>query len=141
MLPRKLKCIDCDKVCFPKNKESPRCRSCSLNYRRKLSGFESNQEYRRNWAMLKKYDIDLSGFDALWIAFKGKCGICNNDLILPTKTRGQGRRSAVIDHDHKTGNLRGLLCNSCNKALGLFDDNYETLKQAVAWLGDNHDNN
>jgi hypothetical protein len=39
-----------------------------------------------------------------------------------------------IDHDHTTGDIRGLLCSSCNKALGLFCDNIDLLKNATFYL-------
>ncbi|MCZ2397864.1 MAG: endonuclease VII domain-containing protein [Chitinophagales bacterium] len=40
----------------------------------------------------------------------------------------------TVDHDHKTGNLQGLLCNGCNKGLGLFKDNPEILNKAKEYL-------
>jgi hypothetical protein len=42
----------------------------------------------------------------------------------------------VIDHCHITGKVRGLLCSKCNKALGLFSDNLNTLEQALKYLKD-----
>ncbi len=39
-----------------------------------------------------------------------------------------------IDHDHKTEKIRGVLCNNCNTALGLFDDNIKIMKDAIQYL-------
>ena len=39
-----------------------------------------------------------------------------------------------IDHDHKTKKIRGVLCNNCNTALGLFDDNIKIMKDAIQYL-------
>lgn len=39
-----------------------------------------------------------------------------------------------VDHDHVTGRIRGLLCHSCNVALGLLRDNVETLQRAIEYL-------
>ena len=53
---------------------------------------------------------------------KGKCKICKHEDKL------------VVDHDHKTGKVRGLLCASCNIALGRFNDNLNIMKNAVKYL-------
>jgi hypothetical protein len=54
-----------------------------------------------------------------------RCAICETE---PT-TRLQ------IDHDHQTGRVRGLLCQTCNRGLGLFHDNIAKLKNAIKYLG------
>jgi hypothetical protein len=50
---------------------------------------------------------------------EGKCAICG--------TTEWGRPSPSIDHNHKTGKVRALLCNRCNRTLGLAEDSYELL--------------
>jgi len=40
----------------------------------------------------------------------------------------------VVDHDHKTGDIRGMLCHNCNRALGLFKDSVVNLKSAIEYL-------
>lgn len=107
------------------------CRECDLK-RRKAA--HTPQEYRRNWHLQKKYNLEPTEFDALWVVFKGRCGICDRELKLPTLTRGQALDVVAIDHNHNTGALRGLLCNACNKALGLFYDDIDRLKNAIKWL-------
>lgn len=52
-----------------------------------------------------------------------RCAICKR------------RRPLVIDHDHKTSKVRGLLCNNCNIALGLFEDKKSSLANAIKYLG------
>jgi hypothetical protein len=107
------------------------CRPCDLERRKKPY---TRQEYCREWNLNKKYGLDSSGFDVLWIAFRGKCGICDKILKMPEYKRGQSLDVAAIDHDHKTGNIRGLLCNSCNKGIGHFYDDVNILKNAINWL-------
>jgi hypothetical protein len=51
-----------------------------------------------------------------------KCDVCG------------GRKRLVIDHDHKTGRVRSLLCVTCNLGLGAFKDNPELLRAAALYL-------
>lgn len=52
----------------------------------------------------------------------GLCAICQRDCAL------------VIDHDHTTGIVRGLLCSPCNIAIGLFGDSEQNLHNAIGYL-------
>jgi hypothetical protein len=62
----------------------------------------------------------------------GACAICRRQETMRLK---DGRvRSLSIDHDHKTGWIRGLLCSSCNRALGYMYDSPERLENAAAYL-------
>ena len=110
------------------------CRSCRCATRRESPDYKTKAEYAAEWQRMRKYGIDSGGFDLLWIVAKGKCNICGCDLTMPTQTRGQALSTAVIDHDHETGNLRGLLCNACNKGIGLLKDSPEIIHHAWRWV-------
>lgn len=56
----------------------------------------------------------------------GTCGICDTDAW--------GSRGPNIDHDHKTGRIRGVLCSSCNTGLGCFQDDPTRLRSAADYL-------
>lgn len=71
---------------------------------------------------ISRYDLSEKEFFALVEQFNGKCGICKD------------RDFEAIDHDHETGQVRGLLCNQCNMSLGGFKDNIEVLEAAIAYL-------
>jgi hypothetical protein len=55
-----------------------------------------------------------------------KCAICS-------KTE-PGNKRLSVDHNHITGEIRGLLCNNCNRAIGLLQDNVNIIKNAVSYL-------
>ena len=59
----------------------------------------------------------------------GLCMICGNG----PEGRGKNDR-LVVDHDHRTDEIRGLICGRCNVALGLVDDNISTLQAMITYL-------
>ena len=59
------------------------------------------------------------------------CAICGKSNF-PMKSISSG--CLVVDHNHKTNKVRGLLCHNCNRALGLLQDNTETLENAINYL-------
>ena len=71
----------------------------------------------------RKYGLTKDQFDAMVKSSGGRCEICNEPLII-----------ANVDHDHKTGIVRGLLCSNCNTALGLFKDSTTNLASAIIYL-------
>lgn len=64
---------------------------------------------------------------------KGRCAICGNR---PSVKNGRVM-NLHIDHCHKTGKVRGLLCGACNSGLGMFKDSPKLLLEAVAYLRGN----
>lgn len=73
-----------------------------------------------------KYGMTIAEYDAMYAKQKGECAIC--------KTSIEGKGNAKIDHDHRTGKTRGLLCNRCNRALGLLYDDCDVLRSAISYL-------
>lgn len=72
------------------------------------------------------YGLALDGYDRLYLAQGGRCYICR-------RATGKTRRLAV-DHDHKTGKVRGLLCKSCNTMLGHARDDPAMFYRAADYL-------
>lgn len=56
------------------------------------------------------------------------CRVCENTFTI------QNTRDVNLDHDHKTGRIRGYICNRCNTGLGNFDDNIAILERAIEWI-------
>ena len=108
------------------------CRSCRRLNKTK-DNFDARRRYARSWTLKKKYGIDSEDFETIWIAFYGKCGICNKKLQRPEQRQGQGLDTVAVDHDHLTGNIRGLLCSACNKGIGFLKDDPILLEKAAEW--------
>jgi hypothetical protein len=74
----------------------------------------------------------------MWDGQQGLCAICHERLNKPQVIGGPGMlgtdKQLAIDHDHKTGIVRALLCSSCNTGLGLFRDSPRLLAQAIVYL-------
>lgn len=80
---------------------------------------------------LRALGLDEEDYD-MWVALQnGLCAIC-------CEPETGGRRLAV-DHCHKTGHVRGLLCRACNLGLGAFRDSTERLAVAMQYLGEAED--
>lgn len=113
---------------------SNNCKNCNNEklkiYLSNLSDDETNKIKLRNLRYSLKYNFNMSleEYDILLKAQNYKCAICKT-----AKSGGNGKRLHV-DHCHKTGQVRGLLCNNCNTSLGGFKDNAQYLKNAIEYL-------
>ena len=112
------------------------CRQCALlrssEWRKKNRNYIRSKYPERNRKQnLKKYNITVEDFNEMLIAQNNNCKLC---LQPSNYTLNDKKRNLDIDHCHKTGKIRGLLCTSCNRALGLFKDDIEVLKRAIEYL-------
>jgi hypothetical protein len=80
----------------------------------------------------RAHGLTVSVYKEKWAEQDGRCAICRTEETVRGST-GRVRRLA-IDHDHESGEVRGLLCHACNVALGLFDDDPELLEAAAGYL-------
>lgn len=77
--------------------------------------------------LMKTYGITLDEYKAMFDKQKGRCWICQVRDVDLTNSLG-------VDHDHKTGVVRGLLCGNCNRGLGFFKDDEALLSRANEYL-------
>lgn len=80
---------------------------------------------RNQYQLLQNYGINLDQFLTLIENQQYKCKICYDNI---TESTG------CVDHDHKTGVVRGILCTRCNTGLGMFRDNKTYLEHAITYL-------
>ena len=101
------------------------CKNCKNQQQKKR--YSKAPEVHRAYLYKKKYGVTLQEYDELLAEQNGCCKICGTDT-----PNGQGR--FVIDHNHVTGEVRGLLCSTCNTGLGNFYDNPDHLIKAAHYL-------
>lgn len=80
---------------------------------------------------LSKYGLTPEEYAELLKAQDGRCAICRRK---PGNTQGVDRHNLVVDHDHAAGTTRALLCDFCNRGLGIFRDDPDLLMAAAAYL-------
>lgn len=76
----------------------------------------------------KQWGLTREQFEQMKADQGGRCAICG------TEYWGGKHKEAIIDHCHKTGKIRGLLCNRCNQAMGKFEDDPDLLEKVVVYL-------
>jgi hypothetical protein len=84
-----------------------------------------------------RYGISEYDLEDLLITSNYKCHICGQEEKNKDKRTGKNY-SLSIDHCHKTGNVRGVLCSSCNAGLGYFKDNIDNMNRAIEYLKENN---
>lgn len=83
------------------------------------------QAYQRAYTLARRYGMTVTEYEALLRAQDGRCAICG---LEPTD------RNLHVDHCHKTGEVRGLLCTLCNLGIGMLADDAERLRAAADYL-------
>lgn len=98
-------------------------------YTREWNARNPDKVKARNWKQkLRRYGLTQEQYDALMDRQGGMCAICScgfSDSV---------RRRINVDHCHRSGRVRGLLCNSCNLGLGLFAELATVLGRAAEYL-------
>lgn len=151
-------CIKCDMdkplTDFHKNKQnrdglSHQCKKCKCEvakqhrlanperYKERAADYYQRNKSEvkrktRNYSLKKKYGISGPDYDHILAEQNGLCAICKR------KVACKGRDNLYVDHCHDTGKVRGLLCQKCNSALGLFNDNLRLLEEAVKYMRKAH---
>lgn len=80
---------------------------------------------------ITKTGMGVAEYERRWVEQSGKCAICEK----PETKMNYGKVCRLaVDHDHRTGKLRGLLCGKCNAILGMADDDADVLERSLAYL-------
>lgn len=85
--------------------------------------WKENRQKWRHGNFMKKYGLSAAEVDAMKVAQQFKCAVCKSDM-----------RPLNLDHDHRTGKIREMLCSPCNRGLGHFGDSPQLLSEAIKYL-------
>lgn len=103
------------------------CKVCSMGNTKKWVG--ENRDRRKDYYLRKSYGIDLAKYQEMLADQGGVCAICGTD-----DPKGKSGTWFVVDHDHASGEVRGLLCNRCNRAIGMLAEDHDVLMSAIEYL-------
>jgi len=93
------------------------CKQCCSQQKKQMN------EYYRDWELKKKYGISIDTYKNECLKRNNICDICFNQV-----------KTLHVDHCHITNKVRGYLCGSCNRGIGLLKDSSTILKQAIKYL-------
>jgi uncharacterized CHY-type Zn-finger protein len=114
------------RICGICKKELPMADFYKRSYWCKECEKENNQKHPRLKSRYKRFGITLEGYAIRLENQRGRCAICGR----------VSERRLSVDHDHKTGKVRGLLCTRCNTGIGCFCDDQKLLNRAIEYLQD-----
>ena len=137
-----IKCSKCNKWKSPDyyHKNAKPGRMCKLCYKAfKKEYYQRPEVKQKEYIYLmkryfkNKFNITLDEYKKILIEQNGVCAICFNPEY-SVHGRSQKPVNLAVDHCHKTGKVRGLLCRSCNQVLGHFKDDVMRFKSAITYL-------
>lgn len=101
------------------------CQSCNSE-----KGKQRYVKYKpkyQNYRLLKKFGVSIEEYETMLKKQDGGCAICSEKYV-------EGDILFAVDHCHNTGQVRGILCSSCNLGLGHFKDSQTNLSLAIEYL-------
>lgn len=103
------------------------CKACKKEYWKAYQKSPNGKRVMKNNRLKYEYGINEDKYNEIFTAQGGCCAICKtHQTSLPI--------SLAVDHDHKTGEVRGLLCGNCNRGIGYLQDTAEVLESATNYL-------
>jgi hypothetical protein len=110
------------------------CKTCQSEWAKERNKITYDSETKWKWNMKSIFNLTIEDYNILFENQSGCCAICN-------RHQTEFKKRLAIDHCHNTNIIRGLLCSSCNTALGLLKDNVNALQNAIEYLNTKGRNN
>lgn len=112
------------------------CKSCAVEKNRLCAERDPSryERFERPSKLKRLYGITVEDYNRMLVEQRGGCAICGSTDAKHRKYTRAKVAAFSVDHDHKTGNVRGLLCNHCNRAVGLINDNPNVAASMASYL-------
>lgn len=134
-MPRKTYYQEHKKECGEYAKEYHQKHKKKKNEYNKKYYAEKPQRSIYNYNLKRSFGITIDDYDRIFEKQGGVCAICGNRETIKNRW---GTKRLSVDHDHETGEVRGLLCRKCNAGLGFFEDKIDNLNSAIDYLKDKY---
>lgn len=99
---------------------------CNNNKDKIRDYYKKNAKKIREHYLKKTYSISFEQLRQMFLSQEGRCAICSKVF--------NKRKDVHVDHNHNTGEVRGLLCSSCNRGIGYLRDDSSILLKAASYL-------
>lgn len=104
------------------------CKNCVKEKKRKNNSTFGNRKRNINFRY-KQYGLSEEQYQIMRVSQNFRCMVCGkHESEIPKKVLN-------VDHNHKTGKVRGLLCTNCNVTLGLIEESKDRLLKLIEYLG------
>lgn len=112
-----------------KSHHKSHCKDCTRKRSREYYWTPEGRKYRqeKTWRENGIKGMTVKKYEELLAYQNGKCAICE-------RTENKNGTRLCVDHNHETGEIRGLLCHYCNVSLGRMGDSLDRLYKAVSYL-------
>lgn len=94
--------------------------------RSRIGRMNMGKDYFKNYKLEKKYGITIEDYNSMLDSQGNLCYICRNTFDEQNKPH--------VDHNHETGEVRKLLCHSCNTAIGHLKEDVDIMKKAIEYI-------
>lgn len=108
------------------------CKPCLIEDQRRL--VSSRPDYYHACNLKRRYGISVDEYQTIIANQNSICPIC--EVEIPDTLAYKGKRPVVVDHNHETGEVRGILCSGCNLVLGHAKENTTILYKAIVYLSE-----
>jgi hypothetical protein len=102
-----------------------KCKRDHYAYQKTYRGRQAGKRISKDkkYSLKKRYGLSVQQFENLLQAQEERCASCREPLMVPQ-----------VDHNHDTNQVRGLLCNGCNRALGFLNDDLDKISGLYDYL-------